>query len=95
MTHSNRTLFTNARLIDPEAATETLGSLIIENGMIVAVYDDAAMADDNAAVIDCAGKYLAPALSISVLKCVNRGNVTKRAFALQAKPPQLAALPQW
>ena len=56
MTHSNRTLFTNACLINPEATTETLGSLLIEDGMIVAVYDDAAMADDNAAVIDCAGK---------------------------------------
>ena len=80
MTHPNRTLFTNARLIDPEAATETLGSLLIENGMIVAVYDDAATTDDSATVIDCAGKYLAPGIVDIGVKVCEPGERHKESF---------------
>ena len=80
MTHPNRTLFTNARLIDPEAARESLGSLLIENGMIVAVYDDAATMDDSATVIDCAGKYLAPGIVDIGVKVCEPGERHKESF---------------
>ena len=33
------TLLTNARLIDPEALTDSLGSLLIENGQIAKIGD--------------------------------------------------------
>jgi dihydroorotase len=80
MTHPNRILFTNARLIDPDAATETLGSLLIEDGMIVAVYDDAATTDDSATVIDCAGKYLAPGIVDIGVKVCEPGERHKESF---------------
>ena len=80
MTLPNRTLFTNARLIDPEAAAETLGSLLIENGMIVAVYDDAATTDNSATIIDCAGKYLAPGIVDIGVKVCEPGERHKESF---------------
>jgi dihydroorotase len=33
------TLFTNARLIDPEALTETLGALLVKDGKIAEIFD--------------------------------------------------------
>lgn len=49
-------IFTNARLIDPEAGTDTLGTLAVADGRI------AKTAPQGATVIDCAGKCLAPGL---------------------------------
>ena len=48
--------FENARLIDPEAGVEALGSLTVEGGQIVA--RDAA-APKGARLIDCGGQCLA------------------------------------
>lgn len=56
-------LLTNARLIDPEGGTETEGDLLIEGGLIAAV--GALEPPPGAEVIDCGGKCLAPASSIS------------------------------
>lgn len=52
-------LLKNARLIDPEAGTETLGDLRIENGVIAAVGETGGHADE---VVDCHGKALAPGI---------------------------------
>ena len=50
----------NARLIDPEALSETLGNVVIDAGKIAAIGDMSAPAD--AEVIDCDGKCLAPGI---------------------------------
>ena len=63
------TLLTNAILIDPEAGTETPGSLLIGEGRILAT---GAEAEARAAthVLDCGGKYLAPGIvDIGVKVC--------------------------
>ena len=48
-------LFKNARLIDPETGTDTIGDLFIADGLIV----DSCTPDD---VIDCGSKCLAPGI---------------------------------
>ena len=50
-----KTHFKNARLIDPETGTDTIGDLFIADGLIV----DSCTPDD---VIDCGGKCLALAI---------------------------------
>lgn len=50
----------NARLIDPEALTETTGNLVIDAGQIAAV--GPMSAPSGAEVIDCAGACLAPGI---------------------------------
>lgn len=50
----------DARLIDPEALTETRGNLVIDNGAIAAIGPMSAPA--GAEVIDCAGACLAPGI---------------------------------
>ncbi|MCB1396702.1 MAG: dihydroorotase [Rhodobacteraceae bacterium] len=49
-------IFTNARLIDPEAGTDTPGTLAVAQGRITDI------APQGATVIDCRGKCLAPGL---------------------------------
>ncbi|WP_372840899.1 dihydroorotase [Phaeovulum sp.] len=51
--------FTNARLIDPEALTDSLGSLTVTAGQITAVNGPT---PKDAQQIDCAGKCLAPGI---------------------------------
>jgi dihydroorotase len=51
--------FTNARLIDPEAGTDTSGSLTVKDGLILA---RDGTAPKGATVIDCGGKCLAPGI---------------------------------
>ncbi|KEP71286.1 dihydroorotase [Thioclava dalianensis] len=50
----------NARLIDPEALTETTGNVVVDAGRIAAIGDMSAPPD--AQVIDCEGKCLAPGI---------------------------------
>lgn len=52
--------FTNARLIDPESGTDSPGTLSVVDGVISAV--NPASPPQNATVIDCRGKCLAPGL---------------------------------
>lgn len=52
--------FTNARLIDPEALTDQIGTLTVENGVIRG--QGAAKAPKGATVIDAGGKCLAPGI---------------------------------
>lgn len=51
--------FANARLIDPEAGSDALGSLTVKNGLILARDKKA---PKGAAVFDCGGKCLAPGI---------------------------------
>ncbi|MFN4056673.1 MAG: dihydroorotase [Roseinatronobacter sp.] len=51
--------FHNARLIDPEAGTDSLGTLLVRDGVIVA--RDGAY-PDGAVPVDCGGKCLAPGI---------------------------------
>jgi len=51
--------FQNARLIDPEALSDEPGSLTVEDGVIVALDDDA---PEGARVVDCDGRCLAPGI---------------------------------
>ena len=51
--------FTNARLINPEAGTDDVGSLTVENGVIVAID---AEAPKGAEVRECGGHCLAPGI---------------------------------
>ena len=68
----------NARLIDPEALTETEGSLLIENGLIAAVGE--AKAPKGATVIDCAGRCLAPGIVDWGVKVGEPGERHKESF---------------
>jgi dihydroorotase len=51
--------FHNARLIDPEAGTDTLGTLLVRDGVIM---DRDGPCPDGAEQVDCGGKCLAPGL---------------------------------
>ncbi|MCV2863918.1 dihydroorotase [Defluviimonas sp. WL0075] len=72
------TLLTNARLIDPEALTDTPGSLLIENGRIVATGDVAT--PEGAAVVDCGGRCLAPGIVDLGVKIGEPGERHKESF---------------
>ncbi|MES2844372.1 MAG: dihydroorotase [Pseudomonadota bacterium] len=50
---------TNARLINPEAGTDSPGSVTLKDGLIVAINGSA---PKSATVIDCGGKCLAPGI---------------------------------
>ncbi len=54
-------LFTNARLIDPEALTDAPGSLLVQGGTIAGPWTGA-KPPKGATVIDCGGKCLAPGI---------------------------------
>lgn len=69
--------FENARLIDPEAGVETLGSLTVEGGQIVA--RDAA-APKGAKLIDCGGQCLAPGMVDWGVKIGEPGERHKESF---------------
>jgi dihydroorotase len=51
--------FHNARLIDPEAGTHTLGTLLVQGGVIV---ERDGPCPDGAVQVDCGGKCLAPGI---------------------------------
>jgi dihydroorotase len=69
--------FENARLIDPEAGTDTIGSLTVEGGEIVA--RDAA-APKGAKLIDCGGQCLAPGMVDWGVKIGEPGERHKESF---------------
>ena len=81
------TLFTNARLIDPGAGTDTIGQLLVEDGRIVGLFDEAtqqgAMLDggrQQARIIDCAGKCLAPGIVDIGVKVCEPGERHKESY---------------
>ena len=73
------TLFTNARLIDPEAGTDSLGWLQVRDGQIAARGDgaDAPHADQT---IDCNGKCLAPGIVDIGVKVCEPGERHKESY---------------
>jgi len=68
------TILTNARLIDPEAGTETLGALRIENGLITEILPVGTVG------IDCGGKILAPGIVDIGVKIGEPGERHKESF---------------
>ncbi|WP_394180306.1 dihydroorotase [Yoonia maritima] len=72
-------LFTNARLIDPVALTDSLGALLVRDGKIVDVYETAPDAN-GATVVDCGGKCLAPGIIDIGVKVSEPGERHKESF---------------
>ncbi|MCI5086112.1 MAG: dihydroorotase [Rhodovulum sp.] len=70
-------LFKNARLIDPEARTETTGDLFVQDGVIAAVGDTPDTADQ---IVDCRGKHLAPGIVDIGVKICEPGERHKESF---------------
>jgi dihydroorotase len=68
-------LFQNARLIDPEAGTDAIGELGVRDGVIVQV-----SGMDDAEVIDCKGKCLAPGIVDIGVKVSEPGERHKESF---------------
>lgn len=76
--------FQNARLIDPEALSDEPGSLTVEDGVIVALDDDA---PEGARVVDCDGRCLAPGIvdwGVKVGEPGERHRESMRSAALAA-----------
>jgi len=74
-----RTLFQDARVIDPEAGTETLGHVLVENGRILAVGPGRLDAAD-AGTVDCGGLCLAPGIVDIGVKVSEPGERHKESF---------------
>ncbi|MGH1424427.1 MAG: dihydroorotase [Pseudooceanicola sp.] len=72
-------LFRNARLIDPEAGTDTTGDLLVSDGLIAGL-GTAADATDADTVIDCGGMCLAPGLVDIGVKVCEPGERHKESF---------------
>lgn len=74
-------LLTNARLIDPEAGTETLGALLIKDGAISKILtQDADISKEKFPIVDCNGKYLAPGIVDIGVKVCEPGERHKESF---------------
>jgi dihydroorotase len=69
--------FQNARLIDPEAGTDAIGSLTVKNGVILALGDKA---PKGATLIDCGGKCLAPGIVDLGVKIGEPGERHRESF---------------
>ncbi len=72
------TLFTNARLIDPETRRDSSGWLLSEQGVIADHGDGAAPKADT--VVDCRGKCLAPGIVDIGVKICEPGERHKESF---------------
>ncbi|MCV2889411.1 dihydroorotase [Ruegeria aquimaris] len=72
-------LFTNARLIDPEAGTDERGALLVEGGRIVAQGHEIGV-PDNVEVVDCGGKCLAPGIVDIGVKVGEPGERHKESY---------------
>ena len=73
------TFFSNARLIDPVALTDSLGALLVKDGQIAAVGDDLT-APKDAQIIDCGGQCLAPGIIDIGVKVSEPGERHKESF---------------
>lgn len=72
-------LFTNARLIDPESLSETHGSLLVQDGVIVNLGAEIAV-PEGAEVVDCGGKCLAPGIVDIGVKVCEPGERHKESY---------------
>lgn len=73
-------LLTNARIIDPEAGTDRLGSVMIRGGVIAEVIYGEAPAPGRVEMIDCGGKCLAPGIIDIGVKVCEPGERHKESF---------------
>ena len=73
-----KTVFTDARLIDPEANKETLGWLLVEAGKIAAIGRDAPPQADLA--VECSGLCLAPGIVDLGVKVCEPGERHKESY---------------
>ena len=77
-------LFTNARLIDPEAGTLTLGALLVKDGRINEILtQDVDLNDKRVPAgnrVDCGGKCLAPGIVDIGVKVCEPGERHKESF---------------
>ncbi|MGY9052061.1 MAG: dihydroorotase [Rhodobacterales bacterium] len=76
-----KSLLTNARIINPEAGTDTLGSILIENGKRSEIYaDNQSFNFKIETTIDCDGKCLAPGIIDIGVKIGEPGERHKESF---------------
>ncbi|SDX28744.1 dihydroorotase [Litoreibacter albidus] len=77
-------LLTNARLIDPEAGTETFGSVLVKDGRINEILPQDVDLNDKrfpaGNVVDCGGKCLAPGIIDIGVKVCEPGERHKESF---------------
>ncbi len=73
-------LFTNARLIDPEAGSDTIGHLLVKDGQIAGVYADGSAVPQADQVVDCKGKCLAPGIIDIGVKVCEPGERHKESY---------------
>ncbi|MFV1601297.1 MULTISPECIES: dihydroorotase [unclassified Phaeobacter] len=83
-------LFTNARLIDPEVGTDSLGAVLVHSGRIAAVEKNGTDPDqlfrtrnigaEDATLIDCHGKCLAPGIVDIGVKVCEPGERHKESY---------------
>lgn len=76
----SKTLFINARLIDPEAQTDAMGALLVEDGRIAAVYGETHPDITGPAIVDCLGQCLAPGIVDIGVKVSEPGERHKESF---------------
>ncbi|MBL9053134.1 MAG: dihydroorotase, partial [Tabrizicola sp.] len=69
--------FQNARLIDPEAGTDALGSLTVKDGLILARDEKA---PKGAKAVDCGAKCLAPGIVDLGVKIGEPGERHRESF---------------
>ena len=78
------TLFTNARLIDPEAGSDELGALLVRDGKILACGEEAQILKDidraGLDIVDCNGKCLAPGIVDIGVKVCEPGERHKESY---------------
>ena len=77
---TDATVFTNARLIDPETGTDAVGWVRIENGQISDVSYDALANTVKGTRIDCSGKCLAPGIVDIGVKVCEPGERHKESY---------------
>ena len=75
-----KTLFTNARLIDPVALTDAPGAILVEDGIITRVFEDTHPDITGPEIVDCKGKCLAPGIVDIGVKVSEPGERHKESF---------------
>ena len=73
-------LLQNATLIDPEAGTEEIGSLLIKGTKIGEVGANIKLIPKDVQIIDCKGKYIAPGIVDVGVKVCEPGERHKESF---------------
>jgi len=76
MTH----LFTNLRLLDPEAGTLEPAAVLVRDGVIAEVLNHGVTAVDGAEVMDCSGHILAPGIVDIGVKVCEPGERHKESY---------------